>query len=141
MAFVLTASGLLMIVVGARGTYAQFGQQVVSDFTGPGNFTYWLASLGAVGALGYVEAFREFSRWFMALIIIGMILSNKGFFAKFTAALKGGPTAPNATTQAATPTQSPNAAPGYLTPQQGVQSGKAGVGIDWLAPFKKFFGG
>lgn len=96
MGFVLVAGGLLMIVTGAKGTYSQFGSQVASDFTGPGNFTYWIVSLGAVGSLGYIEALRAFSRMFMALILIAMVLSNKGFFAKFSDALKSGPIAPDA---------------------------------------------
>lgn len=94
MAFVLVVTGLLMIVTGARGTYAQFGQQVTSDFTGQGNFTWWIIALGSVGTLGYIEALRELSRLFMALILTVMLLSNRGFFTQLTAALKSGPTAP-----------------------------------------------
>lgn len=94
MGFVLLIAGLLMIVTGAKGTYAQFGSQVASDFTGKNNFTYWIVALGSVGSLGYIESFRTFSRLFMTLIILGMLLSNKGFFAKLTAALQSGPIAP-----------------------------------------------
>lgn len=85
-----------MILTGVKNTYAQFGSTVAGDFTGKGNFTYWLASLGAVGALGYIDALREFSRYFMALIIIAMVLANKGLFAQLTAFLQNGPKAPNA---------------------------------------------
>lgn len=96
MPFVLVIVGILMVVTGAKGTYAQFGSQVASDFTGPGNFTTWVVALGAVGSIGYIDALRAFSRLFMALILIAMVLSNKGFFAKFTDALKTGPVAPEA---------------------------------------------
>jgi hypothetical protein len=99
-AFVLVLSGLIMIVTGAKGTYAQFGNQVASDFTGPGNFTYWLAAIGSVGALGYVDALRTISRMFLALILIAMVLANKGFFNQLTAALKSGPIAPESGTGA-----------------------------------------
>lgn len=95
MAFVLVAVGLLMVITGFKGTYQQFGAQVTSDFTGSQPFTYWLAAIGAIGLVGYVDALRTFSRLFMALILMAMILANKGFFAKFTAALKAGPTAPS----------------------------------------------
>lgn len=87
-----------MIVTGAKGTYAQFGQQVAADFTGPGNFTYWIAAIGAVGAVGYIDALKTVSRLFMALLLIVLVLSNKGFFAKFSAALKQGPVAPQSNT-------------------------------------------
>lgn len=96
MAFVLVVAGILMIVTGARGTYGQFGQQLQKDFTGAGNFIYWIVSLGLFGAIGYVDALRTLSRLLMALVLIGMVLSNRGVFAQFAAALKSGPTAPNA---------------------------------------------
>lgn len=96
MAFVFTIAGLLMVVTGVKNTYAQFGTMVSNDFTGPGNFTYWLASLGAVGAIGYVDELREFSRYFMALIVIAMVLANKGLFANLQSFLTNGPKAPSA---------------------------------------------
>jgi len=96
MAFVLVITGLLMIVTGTRETYAQFSSQLASDFTGDHNFTYWLAAIGSVGALGYIDALRTVSRLFLALILIAMVLANKGFFNQLSAALKAGPTAPAA---------------------------------------------
>lgn len=91
MPFALVTIGLLLIVVGAKGTQREFGSELRADFTGPGNFTFWIASVGAVGALGYIESLKTFSRAFMALIIISMILSNRGFFQKFMEALNAGP--------------------------------------------------
>lgn len=91
MPFALVTIGLLLFVTGAKDTYKALGAQVASDFTGPGNFTYWLAAIGAMGALGYIEAFKPFSRAFMVLIIVSMVLANQGFFAKLTAAIKSGP--------------------------------------------------
>lgn len=94
MPYVLVIIGLLMVVTGARGTYVPFGRQVASDFTGPNNFTYWVVGIGAVGALGYIDALRTFSRLFMTLVVLVLLLHNKGFFAQFSAALKTGPIAP-----------------------------------------------
>jgi hypothetical protein len=91
MPFALITAGLIMIVVGAKGTHAQFGAALRNDFTGPGNFTWWLASIGAIGAIGYIEALRTLSHTFMALILVAMFLSNEGFFAKFQQALEKGP--------------------------------------------------
>lgn len=106
MPFALVIIGLVMIVTGAKDTHEAFGKQLVSDFTGPGNFTFWIASLGGIGALGYFPALRDFSRAFMALILIGMVLANRGFFNQFSAAMQAGPTAPakgdSATTAPAT---------------------------------------
>lgn len=96
MPFALVIIGLLMIVTGARDTYKDFGAQVTQDFTGEGNFLYWIAALGAVGAVGYAPEFRTFSRVFMALIIVALILKNGGFFDKFSQALNTAPVADTA---------------------------------------------
>lgn len=103
MPFALVLIGLIMIVTGARDTYAQFGAQVRSDFTGDGNFLYWIAAIGAIGSLGYINKFRGFSQIFMALIIIAMILANGGFFDKLTQALATGPISPDNSKPTATP--------------------------------------
>lgn len=113
MALVLVVIGMLMVITGARGTYAQFGSQVASDFTGPQPFTWWIAAIAGVGALGYIDALRVFSRLFMALIIISMVLSNQGFFAKLTDALQKGPEAPKAPPKTVAP--SVGAAPSKST--------------------------
>lgn len=94
MPFALITVGLILVITGARNTYADFGKALAADFTGPGNFTYWLASIGIVGALGYIEDLRVFSRAFMALILLSMILKNGGVFNKLTEALQQGPTTP-----------------------------------------------
>jgi len=87
MPFALVTIGLIMIVTGAKGTQNELGEQVLKDFTGENNFLYWIASIGTVGALGYIKPIEPLSRAFMALIIIAMIIRNGGFFDMFTAAL------------------------------------------------------
>ncbi len=101
MGFVFLIVGLLMIVTGGRGTYAQFGSQIAGEFQGQNNFTYQLVALGAIGALGYIPALQTISRWALAFILLVILLGNKnnaGFFPQFQAALKAGPTAPQAVT-------------------------------------------
>lgn len=94
MPFALVLIGLIMVVTGARNTHAALGQQLRADFTGPGNFFYWIAAIGAVGALGAIPNMRGFSRLFMTLIIISLLLSHRGFFTQFQQALATGPVAP-----------------------------------------------
>lgn len=94
MPFALVFIGLMMIVSGARNTHVQLGEQITKDFTGPGNFTTWIVALGLLGAIGYNEKARPLSHAFMALIIIAMVLANKGFFQKLSEALASGPVAP-----------------------------------------------
>lgn len=129
MPFALVTAGLIMIITGATGCHKAFGNLLAGEFSGNKNFAYWLASIGAVGALGYVDALRTFSHVFMTLIIVVMLLSNQGFFAQLSQALSSGPkTVPGADTTASAPV-----APLQITPSQGIASGAGGVGINWGA--------
>jgi hypothetical protein len=96
MPYALVIIGLLMIITGVLNTYAAFATQLQNDM---GGFIVWVIALGAVGALGYVENLRTFSHYFMALILIALILNNKGVFANFQKAMASGPIAPTATVQ------------------------------------------
>lgn len=99
MPFALTFVGLLLIITGFQNTYKEFGSQVQKDFTGPGNFLYWMVAILVVGSLGYIKGLEKFSRLFMALIIVGILLSKKSgtaqginFFSGIGAALNSGTT-------------------------------------------------
>jgi hypothetical protein len=139
MAFVLVIAGLLMIVTGAKGTYAQFGAQLAKDVAQPYplpdgrqvSFLYWIASIIAVGSIGYIEALREFSRLFMALIIIVMVLSNRGLFAQITKALQQGPVAPASVPSDAIPSQGTTQNPTTKTPGFVESLKKPGGGGFW----------
>lgn len=96
MAFALVFIGLLMIITGANNTYAAFGSQLKSDFTGQKSFVLYAAAIGGVGALGYINALRNFSHAFMALVLISIVLSNKGFFNNLLAGLNATPVSPSA---------------------------------------------
>ena len=148
MAFVFTIVGLLMIVTGVKGTYAQFGSQVAGDFTGSQPFTYWVAAILGVGAIGYIDALRTVSRLFLALILVSMVLANKGFFQQFTSALKQGPIAPQAGTiasAAALPSGSTQSMLGAQGQSPGVpgQTGTYGQAKanQYFNAFKSFFSG
>jgi hypothetical protein len=102
MPYALVFAGLVLIITGINNTYVQLGSQLKSDFTGDKNFIMYAAALGGVGALGYINALRTFSHYFMALILISLVLSNKGFFQNLTAALSAQPIAPTAGSDAQT---------------------------------------
>lgn len=89
-----------MIITGINNTYSQFGNQLQSDFTGQRSFFVWVVAIGAVGALGYIKDLRTFSHYFMALILVSMVLSNKGLFQNLQAAIAKGPSTPTANTDA-----------------------------------------
>jgi hypothetical protein len=89
MPFVLVLIGVLLVVVAYRGTYKELGTLVASEFSGQGHFIWWGVSVAVIGSLGYIKGMQEFSRYFLALLIVVLFLSNGGFFAKFTSAVKG----------------------------------------------------
>lgn len=111
MPYALVIAGLLLIITGINNTYAQFGAQLKSDFTGDKNFIMYIAALGGVGALGYINSLRTFSHYFMALILISLVLSNKGFFNNLSTALNTSPVAPTAAPATAATSQAPVALP------------------------------
>ena len=94
MPYVLLFIGAVLIISGIRNTQGQLGKLLISDFTGSGNFIYWIVSIIVVGSIGYIDGFEKFSRAFMVLIVLALLLSNKGFFTQFVSALKSGTAQP-----------------------------------------------
>lgn len=96
MPFALTLIGLILVITGFQNTYKQFGTQLQNDFSGDNNFIYWVASIGIVGGIGYIKSFETFSRAFMALILLALILNlykkNPNFFSDLETQLKTGST-------------------------------------------------
>lgn len=82
--------GILLVVVGAQGTQTKFFHLFVGDFTGPGNFIYWVVSIVILGALGSIKTIRPVTDAFLVLILIVFVFSNRGFFNKFNEAIKSG---------------------------------------------------
>ena len=90
MPFLLIIAGVLLVVVGIRNTASQLGKLIVGDFTGPGNFFYWIAALLIIGLLGEIDELETPSRMMLALVLLALVLSNQGFFTKFVEQLKQG---------------------------------------------------
>jgi predicted membrane protein len=92
---------LLLLIIGAmlassayNGTTGELQKAVVKDFTGNGNFIYWLVSIGIVGGIGYIPRMEHVSKAFLVLILLVIVLANSGtsgtggFFAQFADAIK-----------------------------------------------------
>lgn len=126
MPFALVIIGLLMIITGINNTYSPFASQLQKDFSGSKSFIVWILALGSVGALGYVKDLRQFSHYFMALILLSMILSNKGVFQNFQAAIAAGPIAPTASPDATQTALSPGSSTSSLN--SAITSNQQGVG-------------
>lgn len=105
--------GAIVLVAALRNTHRQLGTLIAADFTGAGNFLYWVAALAIVGGLGYIPAFKGPSRMLLALIFISFMLKNgSGFFDQFKSAIAGASAASSTAAPAALPagvTQAPPA--------------------------------
>lgn len=87
MAFALIGIGLLLFMAAYQNNVAALGTQLSSDIMGGKGFIIWIAALFIIGALGYVPVLKNVSRAFLVLILIVVVLANKGFFSQFVAAL------------------------------------------------------
>ena len=79
-------------MVGINNKIPELMGLVKEDFRPTENvagFHVWVLAIFVAGALGYVKQLKPVANAFLVLIIIVMLLSNKGFFAQFTNAIEG----------------------------------------------------
>lgn len=84
--------GVLLIAAGINDKIGTLTSLVKEDFRptdGTPGFHVWILAILAAGSLGYISALRGLANGFLILIVLGLLLSNKGFVAKFTTALEG----------------------------------------------------
>lgn len=93
MPLALIAIAVVLITAAIRGTQGDLAALLKKDFTGPGNFLYWILALGSVGALGYIKEFRPVANAFLFLLLVVFILAaNKGgkdFFSSLLSQVRG----------------------------------------------------
>ena len=89
MPFVLILIGVVLSTVAVRNNQAAFFALVAGDFSNQGNFLYWIAALGAIGAVGYIPDLKKFSDLFLTLVLLVLFLQKgKGFFTGLTQQLQ-----------------------------------------------------
>lgn len=84
--------GIMLIVVGINNKMPELTALLKEDFNPSSNvapFQIWILAIFVAGSLGYVKELRPIANAFLTLIVISLILSNGGFFAKFSDAVKG----------------------------------------------------
>lgn len=136
MALAFIFAAVILFLAAYNDTQGQLGSQLASDFTGAGNFWYWIAALAITGALGAIPGLKPFSRGFMALILLSLFLSNKGVWANLTTALSQSGTTQATGTGASTPTgiaAAESTGPGVTSAQTspGVSLSPGGAGISF----------
>ena len=93
MPYALIIFGAMLLVSSVRNTQGDLFTLLKGDFSGNNNFIFWMLSIFAVGAIGYVPKLKPISTAFLVLIVTVLFLSRKGFFDQFMAQIK----APNTT--------------------------------------------
>jgi hypothetical protein len=153
MPFVFIVLGLLLLIVAFNGTQGALVALLKSEFTGPGSFVPFAAAIMILGAVGYIKPAKPIADGMIGLVILAMILGNKGrFFSAINTGLSN-PVAPSVaatgggassssmigSANAATPssTGSGAATGANLLPvynQQGVNVGTVQQGYESLLP-------
>lgn len=92
MPFALLIAGIILTVSGVRDTQGTLFSLLKGDFTGQNNYTWWAVSVLTIGAVGYVDQLKQLSHYFLALILIVLILAKykngQNVFDEFISALK-----------------------------------------------------
>lgn len=96
MPFVFLVAAIILIVAAVRGQ----ASNMASLLKGESGFVSWALALIILGALGYIKPIKPVVHAFTVLVIVVLLLSNKGFFSQFNAAIK----APAPTSTPTTPT-------------------------------------
>lgn len=100
MPFVLIVVGIVILVTAINGTTGKLAGLLKTDVFGQNGYIYWAVAVGVVGAIGYINAFKRLSDWFIVLILLALVLNNRGIFQQFSQVLKGTASASSGTTTA-----------------------------------------
>lgn len=84
MPLVFITTGVLLIITALKGSPSDLYALLKYDFwqRQPHGFVYWFVSIVVLGALGFVPSLKGISRMFLILVLIVLLLENKGFFAQ-----------------------------------------------------------
>lgn len=90
MPVVFIVLGIFLLIIAARGQAGEMVDILGDDLTGKPNFFGWLIALAMLGAVNTFapKEFKGVTNAFSILILVVLLLSQPGFFAKLGAALK-----------------------------------------------------
>ncbi len=94
MPLVLILVGVVFLIAAVRDQLGTLLSLIKGDFTGSGNFVYFVAAIFVIGAIGYSDRLKPLSDAFLFLVILVLFIHNKGVFSNFQSAL-GTTTQPN----------------------------------------------
>ena len=107
MPFVFAVLGILLLVIAIQGTQVQAFTMLKSEFSGSNSFIVFAAAIVILGALAYIKPIRPIMFGMIGLVLLGLILANKGgFFSQLNNALRN-PTTPDPTAATGTAATTP----------------------------------
>lgn len=134
MPLALTFAGIVLVLVGVRNTYGEFGSALREEFVGPANFGYRAGAILMVGVIGYAgDRWRELSVALMALLTLGLLVTiDSDFFGKLGEGIKAAPQKAGSSGSRREPGAAPvSASPSIpnILPQDGSDPLKTGADI------------
>jgi hypothetical protein len=88
MPLLLVAMGVVLLIAAVRGQTTTLFDLLKGDFTGPNNYLIWMGAILGVGMFGYIRSIRPIASAMLVLIVVSMVLSDKGFFTQFAQAFQ-----------------------------------------------------
>jgi len=80
--FIVLGIGLIVIIL--RGKAGDLVDVLKDDFTSSNNFVAWLMAFAFIGFIGSLSKdLRPITNAFSGLVVVVLLLSNRGFFAEF----------------------------------------------------------
>jgi hypothetical protein len=82
MPLVFITIGTILIFTGIKGNANDLYTLIVNDVKGQNGdkgYAYWIVAIVILGLLGYIKNFEPLSRAFMILVLVVLVLNNKGF--------------------------------------------------------------
>lgn len=127
MPFAIIIIGAVLLVAGVRGTHKDLWTLVKGDFTGNSNFINWVAAIAVIGALGYIPKLKPLSIAFMTLLLLVLVISHGGLFAKLQSFIQGGLGSSSGTTAAPTQTAALSPLPSLATAEEQIAGHLSGA--------------
>jgi hypothetical protein len=82
--------GVLLVIVGINDKMRELGALAKEDFAPSNNqpgFAQWLIAIFVIGSLGNIKSIKPVANAFLALVVVSMVIANRGFFNRFHSAI------------------------------------------------------
>lgn len=87
MALAILFIGILLVASGIKGTEHELGAQLADDLTGTDGFLIWLGAIVLLGLISKIPGFETPSKYFLALVLVAVLLNNSSLIANLQSAL------------------------------------------------------